>query len=199
MGSRRLFAISVVALAVLLAWRWEHRPIRSDPGVLAADPPRQGPVENAPFELDGYRITPRASFSLRARVLSTERYWLGRESDLSPIDLALGWGPMSDQRVLDQIDVSQSGRWYYLKWPLTPPVPEQLIMSSSANMHMIPSAPWIAKVLEGMRPGELVELRGELVDVDGPDGWRWRTSLSRDDRGGGSCELFYVDYASAGG
>jgi hypothetical protein len=37
-----------------------------------------------------------------------------------------------------------------------------------------------------------LRLQGLLVDVDHPSGWRWRTSLSRDDTGGGSCEIVYL-------
>ena len=35
-----------------------------------------------------------------ARVLGTERYRFDRASELSLVDLALGWGPMSDTRAL---------------------------------------------------------------------------------------------------
>ena len=34
--------------------------------------------------------------------------------------------------------------------------------------------------------------KGQLVDIDTDSGWRWRTSLSRDDTGGGSCEIVYL-------
>jgi hypothetical protein len=43
----------------------------------------------APLQLDGYEIEPVARYEIRAKVLSAERYSLGREADLSPIDLAL--------------------------------------------------------------------------------------------------------------
>ena len=33
-------------------------------------------------------------------------------SDLVPEDLALGWGPMSDNHVLAAFDISQSARFY---------------------------------------------------------------------------------------
>jgi hypothetical protein len=31
------------------------------------------------------------------------------------------------------------------------------------------------------------------VDIDHPSGWHWRTSLSRKDTGGGSCEIVYLE------
>lgn len=45
-------------------------------------------------------------------MIAKENYHLGEERELSPVELALGWGVMSDQQVLDQIQFSQSGRWY---------------------------------------------------------------------------------------
>jgi hypothetical protein len=58
-------------------------------------------------------LRPLAHFSLTARVLSCDDYRCDAESDLSPTDLALGWGRMSDSTVLRDIDISQSGRCCY--------------------------------------------------------------------------------------
>jgi len=47
--------------------------------------------------------------------------------------------------------------------------------------------------MKHVRQGELVHLDGFLVDASRPDGWRWRSSLRRDDTGDGACELVYVE------
>jgi hypothetical protein len=143
--------------------------------------------------LDDYQVTRRASFDIRARVLSAEPYYFRRESDLSPLDLALGWGVMSDQAVLDRIDISQSSRWYRTRYQLPPPVPERLIISSSSNMHMIPATAGIGSSLKKLRTGDVIQLSGYLVDVDHDSGWYWRTSMSRTDTGNGACEIVYVE------
>jgi hypothetical protein len=39
----------------------------------------------------------------------------------------------------------------------------------------------------------VVTLRGRLVEASGADGWRWRSSLTREDSGAGACELVLVD------
>jgi hypothetical protein len=44
-----------------------------------------------------------------------------------------------------------------------------------------------------LRRGEFVAMRGYLVNVTGPNGFSWNTSLRRDDTGNGACELFYVE------
>jgi len=38
-----------------------------------------------------------------------------------------------------------------------------------------------------------VTLRGWLIDVDAADGWHWRTSRTREDTGGGACEIIWVE------
>lgn len=190
---RNLFYISALVLCFLVYREYTSAAIEHAPGVLVAEQPIQKSVADSVFRFDGYIITRRAVFEIRARVLSTERYYLRREGDLSPLDLALGWGPMSDQTVLDQMKISQSGRWYRTRYDYPAPIPEQLLVSHSSNMHMIPANSSIEKRLKKLRVGEVVELQGYLVDVDHPSGWHWRTSLSRNDTGSGACELVYVE------
>ena len=138
------------------------------------------------------RMTPLAGFSVEARVLSREDYRLGREAEFSPVDLALGWGRMSDDTVLSRLDISQGGRWYRYRWKDAPPIPVDEIVRSSANMHMIPADDAVAAALGRIERGERVRIDGWLVEVNAGDGWRWRSSLTREDSGGGACELIYV-------
>jgi hypothetical protein len=175
---------------------WDSREVSQPPGILAPRQPHQQRIANpAPFDFKGYRITPLAAFEIEARVLSRERYRLGREADLSPIDLALGWGPMSAQEVIDQLDISQSNRYY--RWRTDRlPVPVPMISSHSANMHIIPAAELIEKELMKVRKGHIVRLGGYLVQATAPDGWRWRSSLTRSDTGSGACEIVLVNRIS---
>jgi len=190
---RNLFYISAFLLCFLVYWEYYSGEVEHEPGVLVAEQPVQQTVGSSVFRLDDFIITRRARFEIRARVLSTERYYLDGGSNLSPIDLALGWGPMSDQAVLDQMKISQSGRWYRTRYDYPEPIPQQLLISSSSNMHMIPANSGIEKRLKKLRVGEVVILQGYLVDADDDSGWHWRTSLTRNDTGNGACELVYVE------
>ncbi len=190
---RRLFILSIVALGFLVYRDWDSAPVDHQPGVIVTEVPVQMNLKPSNFMLDDYLLTRKAAFEIRARVLSTEEYFMGREADLSPIDLALGWGPMSNQAVLDQLKISQSGRWFRWRYEGSPPVPEPLIISSSSNMHMIPSSKSIERRLKQLRRGSIIRLEGYLVDVDHDSGWRWRSSMSRNDTGDGACELVYVE------
>lgn len=138
-----------------------------------------------------FDVRPVAHFQTEARVLGRRDYRRGTEAELSPTDLALGWGPMADPAVLDSIRIRQSGRFYY--WSTDEfPIPRRTLEQSSANMHMIPATPEIARELSRVRPDEVIFLEGLLVDIDRDDGWRWRSSRTRSDTGAGACEIVLI-------
>jgi hypothetical protein len=184
-------ALLLVLLGVLT--HRQHRSPQPEPGVLAAEPPAQVDLDHgAQLQRGDVTLTTRAHFDITARVLSRKDYSGGADARLIPTDLALGWGRMSDSDVLAKIDISQSGRFYY--WHVKEfPIPRREIETSSANMHMIPANEDVKRQLEQVRQGELVRITGFLVDASRADGWRWKTSLTRDDTGAGACELIYVE------
>ncbi|MGE0582635.1 MAG: hypothetical protein AB7P31_10970 [Steroidobacteraceae bacterium] len=178
--------------AVLLAgYQWvQSRPIERRPGVLAPDAPVQAALEAAePVDAGhGYRLIPRARFSAAVRVLGRERYYIDPLAPVAPVDLAVGWGAMSDSAVLAAFEISQSNRFYY--WHADEmPLPRSDIESHSANWHIVPASAEVDRALRRVRVGEVVRIEGELVDVQGPDGGSARTSLRRDDTGAGACEI----------
>lgn len=189
--SRWLLVWAVVAFGAF-QW-WQGRPVATAAGVLVPADPLQAPVaEASAFRRGDYTVHPLASFAAEARVLSRERYWLGREAALAPVDLLLGWGPLSDSSVLERLSFSQSNRFGY--WSARElPVAERTIVTHSANMHLIPADGEVERRIKDTRPGEVVSLRGYLVRVEAADGWRWQSSLSREDSGAGACELVWVE------
>ena len=191
--------LSLLAGVVLLVYFFPERRIPRPPGVLVPEEPRQTDLrDGVAWEHQGYRILPLATFSIRARVLFKERYWMGRESNLSPLDLTVGWGLMSDQAVLDQYRISRGYRrfWWQPRNGAAAAVKTDVI-THSANIHIIPATDDLARSLEGLHPGNIVEMGGMLVEADGRDGWKWRSSLTRDDTGDGACELMWVEWMRA--
>ena len=180
-------------LFVLLLLAGCRSEVRYPAGMLAPNAPVQEASHDAPLLSHAdYVIEPVARFEVEARVLGAKRYRSGRESDLSPVDLALGWGPMSDQANLDAIDISQSRRFYHWRSSRMP-LPRRVIAEHSANMHLIPADEAVREALLRVRAGEIVRFRGYLVNVRASDGWRWRSSRTRKDVGGGACELVWVE------
>ena len=188
--------LALVAIVIGAGSMLSNRPVERAPGVLApGDPLQQELAGAAPLRHQDYELTPRAAFSLDARVLSAETYRWDGGADLAPVDLALGWGPMSDSAMLERFKVTQGARFYTL-YPQDDTVDLGLALRHSANMHLIPASEAVRRTLESAREGQVVSLRGQLVDAARPDGFTWRTSLTREDTGAGACELFYVESAA---
>ena len=174
-------------------WYFCH-PITYPAGVLIPAEPSQInlPADTPAFQQGAFRLKPLAIFSIDARVLHRKVYHFEKESALVPVDLALGWGAMSDQHVLDQLKITQSARFYWYQYARQPPIPKDEIISHSTNLHIIPSTPEIARRCKWLRAGSLIRLTGDLVEASGPGINSWKSSLSRTDSGNGACELMWV-------
>ena len=182
----------VLFITAALWWLWPERALRHAPGVIVSIPPIQTKVEpRALAEFKGYRMQAQATYLLQARVLRTKRYY-GQGGDLVPYDVALAWGPMSDQRVLDRLKISQTNRFFFYRWQDEPPISPDAMESHAANVHVISADKTVAKAVSSLRAGQIATMKGYLVNVSKADGFRWNSSLTRDDSGNGACELFYV-------
>jgi hypothetical protein len=176
---------------------WPAGELRHEPGVrLDREPVQQMISLQAVGNFKKYTITAVAAYAIEARVLHTKHYWADG-NDLVPYDVAVGWGAMSDQAVLDRLSISQGNRFFFYEWQNQPPIPRGEIETHAANMHVIAADKNVASAVKRLRRGEFVAMRGYLVNVSGPDGFCWNTSLRRDDTGNGACELFYVESIEA--
>lgn len=195
----RRWHLVLLALIVVLLWMGRsHSPVPESselPQVslapVSAEPLQQNLTPPAELEFGQYSLRLLAEFALEARVLARERYRMGREADLSPWDFALGWGRMAEPEIARQFTIRQSGRWYYWRTEQLP-IPQREVEISSANMHLIPADDQVREALDRVNSGSTVSLRGFLVEARGEDGWRWRSSMSREDTGDGACELILV-------
>lgn len=195
MSIRHLVAFCLFALAGIDWFLVAHRPL-PPAGIVVEETPQQGevgPGETSWPVADAYRATALASYRVHARVLGVERYRYDPCAAIAPFDLALGWGSLSDSSVYGRLDVAQRGRFYVYGWGSEgPPVPPGEIVTHSANTHIIPADDEVARVLRSVRVHDVVRMEGALVEVTGPGGFHWRSSLTRDDTGNGACELFRV-------
>lgn len=190
----RWLLISLLLLAIGI-WRCSsQREVDRAPGILVTEVPGQSALPDPlEFQHGEFRIQPLAAFSLRARVLARSDYRFDAGAGLSPVDLALGWGRMSDTTVIEQLDIRQSARFYSYSWgPEGPPIPVPEIVLSSANMHLVPGDVAVAGNLGRVRQGDIVWIEGQLIEATGEGGWRWRSSTTREDSGAGACELVWV-------
>lgn len=184
--------VAIVLCSVGVVGLLSGRPIDRPAGVLVDREPLQTPTRAGAFMFGEFQLTPRANYDIEARVLSVEPYKMDGGAKLSPIDFAVGWGPMSDTAVLDHFRITQGARFFTI-YPDETAIDIRTALLGSANMHLIPATGKVRDQLDDVRAGNVVRLRGYLVNVAGPDGYTWNTSLTREDTGAGACELFYVE------
>jgi len=186
----------IVLLCGGVYYYWTTRPVTHGPGVVAPDKPRQQEVYNVKkMHYKDIQIVPKAKITLEARVLSIKNYYFDTFSDLTPTDIVFGWGPMSDETNLNTIMVRQSDRSFYFEMT-NPPIPQPKMWSHTANMHLIGSTQDIRDKVGSLRRGQIVQIKGYLVNADAPEGWTLKTSLSRTDIGKDSSELVWINSLS---
>lgn len=181
-----------VILLTLAGWLFFHQPAASWRGMPAAQDPVQTSKDLPPaFAHGAYTITPMARYSITGVVLSRDRYRYDSGAELAPVDLALGWGPMSVAGVINELKVSQSGRFYEYSYS-EPPLEQRAIELHSANTHCLPADDAVRRQLLAVKRHELVTMEGYLVRVTKDDGYRWVSSMTREDTGGGACEVLWI-------
>lgn len=200
MTLRSTLIFSIVVFGLLFSYK-KHKALKNDQQhqhiILSSydfkDEPEQVETTVERFDFKGYQIKPLANFLIRARILSRENYRFDKGAELASIDLALGWKRMADPAVYETLGISQRSRWYHYYWKQQPPIPQDEIKDTSANMHLISADKAVENVLDQAKAGQFIKLKGLLVEASKDNGWKWRSSLSRSDSGDGACELVFVE------
>jgi len=186
----------IILVIILLLVIWQRRITVTYPEVIPLPPPPEQTAvdsEVKPWEKSGFHFRPLAHFAIKALVLGAERYRFDGAAKIAPVDLALGWGVMAQKETLEDIWVSQTGRWFFLRWKKEMPLDETTIMRHASNMHVIPADKTVQRELLKLRGGDVIQMIGYLVEVNRPDGFVWRSSTSREDRGNGACEIVWAN------
>jgi len=193
------FLLSLAALSLLgCKDRWRER---ADPARTTEDPEQVAIAQAEPiqYEKKGYsiKLTPRASYRITGYAVDTSTTLLDEWDFVMPVDVALVWGAAAKPAVLAHTSTHLSKR-YVSYWYHGADISMPELASHIANNHLIPSTPAIEKALRRIKEGDLVTLRGRLVDVEIADAqgqlkFKSPTSLSRDDVGSGACEQIYVE------
>jgi hypothetical protein len=131
-------------------------------------------------------------------VVSKETYSSDWNAEISPVDLAIAWGKLTEPENEKYVSFGQRNRWYFYEYKPESPLDNSYILSHSSNNHIIPATENISLALKTISRKEKVMLEGFLVNLKGTykgGTVYWNTSLTRKDSGDGSCELFYVTKA----
>lgn len=125
------------------------------------------------------------------RILGSKEYTDDEQAKFSPIDYAVTRGLFTHPEIARQISINQYDR--YLNWKMAkPPIPAQYATQLVSNMHIIPANPEIAQQIKQVKRGDLVRLKGDLVQVNDKD-LVWKSALDWNGVGDGACKLIRVD------
>lgn len=197
-----------ILIGILIAfgainWFLYEREIAHPPGILINQMPQVSDTLRSPWvDGDGLRYQPVARLEISARLLSRNNVSLGSWDHISPVDLGLGWGAMSDSAILDQLDIAQYnaplGGSRFLAFNIRDDAEirhwtrkrRAELFRQLTHVHAIPASSEIAEQLKHMRPGLLIKLDGLLVNVTDPQGRALlKTSTILGDH---DCEIMWV-------
>jgi hypothetical protein len=190
-----------IALVCLISfWLWGvYDPFRFAKTTIVSEEPIQTETKVAPFAFESFGlfsrtflIEPRTTYDITGRVLHKRQYLRHKFfGDIIPYDFALGWKAMSDIRIIrpymtfDHHGVHAIGRYYTFKYHWNADTPPDYIAamgdtSIKSNNHLIPANTDVFMKLWRAKTGDIVRLKGYLVDVEWPDqpGWVWKTALT---------------------
>ena len=139
---------------------------------------------------EGQSIEVLQNFYGDFRILGYKYYEDDAQAKFSPVDFAVSWGLFAHPYIASKIQVEQYDR--YLKWGIDRlPVSAEDAMQMVSNIHIVPANPKIAEEIKAVTRGDLVRLKGELIEIKADD-MVWRSSVRPDDVGDGACEVFRV-------
>ena len=185
-------------------WYLHDRQVTHRPGVLARDEPRIVLGSDAPGWSDahGFMYRPLGRFYGRVVVVARKNYSMDEFAHLSPTDLAIVWGPLSAPEAYSQLKWEQMGSPFAGRFVApevrpgtelaerSPAEIEAYLVANLTHVHTIPADRGIASLLAGIRPGQVVQFSGTLVDVRAPSGVRYTSSLALHDH---DCEITWID------
>lgn len=200
----KLILIIGLAVAGGINWYLYERAISHPPGILVPELPHISKTNHRPWTADdGLRYLPLKRLKIRARLLSRSNVTLGSWADISPVDLGLGWGDMSDSSIIEQLDLSQYnapiGGTRFLTFSIRQEAPLRrwprarldTLFRQLTHLHAIPASDSVDKTLKGLRPGQILTLDGQLVQVSAPGGHvLLASSLVLGDH---DCEIMWVE------
>ena len=201
-----IVALLLVAYVVwLYGWRRPTGGLPASPVVVSDEPVQEALDKPITMHVERGKkkfvleLTHR--FEISGRVLSAEHYNVTWTNDFFDVDLGLVWGPRIED-LLERFHFHQDGRWLF--WRSSEPVSDEdraYVNAHSGNEHLIPKegSRRVDHAIRWVEKGDTVRISGHLVVIRN-SAWQElaRSSTSRDDTGGGACEIVYVEEIQIG-
>ncbi len=167
-----------------------------------AEAPRQMETSKEPFRVEqagvAYRINPLFDYQLEGLVVSIRhhdgdrmlhRMW---NDHLNVADLCVVWGENTDVERLKQFEF-WSGQFTCFFRTRDDLAGRQFRPDQLSNNHLLVEDGYLREVIQDVRIGDQVRLRGYLAEYSNDAGFKRGTSTNRDDTGNGACETIYVN------
>lgn len=176
-----LLAAVVLALAGVWALRSQHsgpfasHAPRPADGVLVSAEPVYGGLDFQKTWLKdgGFQQLPLGTIDITARVLARRDYRDQGFGRMIPTDLLLGWGAMSDNRVIDHVAIRQSDRGVELTPDSSGAIKAAAAYDSTALLAVYSDFREHATALDAIRVGDVIHLYGWRMKLKDASGTLW--------------------------
>ena len=170
---------------------------------LPVQTPLAGPVEH-PACCEGdycWKFTPLHEYSVTGMVFGTSHKLASDFDDVMAADVGLLWGENARLELYRDVKLRVRMDHYEVWWKEG----QRFDMNDAANTHLASCDASAFRAAKKIKPGDQVRIRGWLVnaraskepgETDPRKILNWRTSVSRDDKGEGACEVLYVRSAA---
>lgn len=172
--------IFTIALGALVYFTYVNLPIEHGPGITASKKPSIKLLKwQKPFSYKDVTLTPRKEFEAEVRIIRKKNYYFDDFKEYAPTDLLVGWSDLSNEEILDRVHSEIIDRNY--QFDLTvPPVPVAQLHDQTDLWHVIPADSNVKDQISKLRQGNIINVKGLLVDVTGEQGMIKSTNVSLD-------------------
>ena len=188
---KKLLLVAVLVLAGWWVLRTQHHgPLaaqapRPADGVLVGGEPVYGGLDFQPgwMPLGAFEQMPAGTIDVTARVLARQDYPSTGMGEVFPTDLVLGWGAMSDNRVIDHVSIRLADRGL----AVAPDAAAGLSAREARALTMVLAVhsdfQAHAAALDALRVGDVIHLYGWQLKVKAADGSVWNGGSGREEIG----------------
>ncbi len=203
---RLLFLLSL-GVSIYLYFKKQELPKSETLDASLKQEPLQTPSNQKSFIVQylgaSYEIFPKAEYTIQALVAShNDPYAFGDiyhdETSFDTKDLCLLWGDNIQNDVQRKIDVWNGSFSCYVKYPRG----VNFNMNQLSNNHLITDSDEIRDLIDEIRPGDQIRIRGTLVDYKDirtsslrkTSLVRWDSYDNRGPNGSTGCEVLFVHH-----
>jgi len=178
---KRLLLVVVLALGGWWLLRSPHggplapQAPRPADGVLVSEEPVYGGLDfrKTWMPLGAFQEMAQGTVDVTARVLARQDYPRTGDGEVLPTDLVLGWGPMSDNRVIDHVTIRLADRGLTVIPDASAGISAKVARASTMVVAPYSDFHEHAVALDALRVGDVIHLYGWDMKIKRPDGSTW--------------------------